>query len=94
MILSYIRNNSDYKNMSYKDAEEYALLYSMDQFTLTAFKIEEYLLNPELNKEIDVELLSTNYSKINEFLLEIKRMKDNKQEYSRMITHLNIFIII
>ena len=81
MILSYIRNNSDYKNMSYKDAEEYALLYSMDQFTLTAFKIEEYLLNPELNKEIDVELLSTNYSKINEFLLEIKRMKDNKQEY-------------
>ena len=47
MILSYIRNNSDYKNMSYKDAEEYALLYSMDQFTLTAFKIEEYLLNPE-----------------------------------------------
>lgn len=81
MILSYIRNNSDYKNMSYKDAEEYALLYSMDQFTLTAFKIEEYLLNPELNKEIDVELLSTNYSKINEFLLEIKRMKDNGQEY-------------
>ena len=69
MILSYIKNNSDYKNMSYKDAQEYALQYSMDQFTLSAFKIEEYLSNPEQNKEIDVELLSTNYSKINEFLL-------------------------
>ena len=49
MILSYIKNNRDYKNMSYKEAKEYALLYSMDQFTLTAFKIEEYLSNPELN---------------------------------------------
>ena len=81
MILSYIRNNSDYKNMSYKEAKEYALLYSMDQFTLTAFKIEEYLSNPELNKDIDVVLLATNYSKINEFLLEVKEMKDDKKEY-------------
>ena len=81
MILSYIKNNRDYKNMSYKEAKEYALLYSMDQFTLTAFKIEEYLLNPELNKEIDVVLLATNYSKINEFLLEVKEMKDDKKEY-------------
>ena len=81
MILSYIKNNSDYKNMSYKDAQEYALQYSMDQFTLSAFKIEEYLLNPEQNKEIDVELLATNYSKINEFLLEVKDMKDDKKEY-------------
>lgn len=81
MILSYIKNNRDYKNMSYKEAKEYALLYSMDQFTLTAFKIEEYLSNPELNKEIDVVLLATNYSKINEFLLEVKEMKDDKKEY-------------
>ena len=81
MILSYIKNNNDYKNMSYKDAQEYALQYSMDQFTLSAFKIEEYLLNPELNKEIDVELLAVNYSKINEFLLKAKDMKDDKQEY-------------
>ena len=81
MILSYIKNNRDYKNMSYKEAKEYALLYSMDQFTLTAFKIEEYLSNPEQNKEIDVELLATNYSKINEFLLEVKDMKDDKKEY-------------
>ena len=28
MILSYIKNNRDYKNMSYKEAKEYALLYS------------------------------------------------------------------
>ena len=81
MILSYIKNNRDYKNMSYKEAKEYALLYSMDQFTLTAFKIEEYLSNPELNKEIDVVLLATNYSKINEFLLKVKEMKDDNQEY-------------
>ena len=81
MILSYIKNNRDYKNMSYKEAKEYALLYSMDQFTLTAFKIEEYLSNPELNKDIDVVLLATNYSKINEFLLEVKEMKDDKKEY-------------
>lgn len=81
MILSYIKNNRDYKNMSYKEAKEYALLYSMDQFTLTAFKIEEYLSNPALNKEIDVVLLATNYSKINEFLLEVKEMKDDKKEY-------------
>lgn len=81
MILSYIKNNNDYKNMSYKDAQEYALQYSMDQFTLSAFKIEEYLLNPEQNKEINVELLATNYSKINEFLLEVKDMKDDKKEY-------------
>ena len=81
MILSYIKNNRDYKNMSYKEAKEYALLYSMDQFTLTAFKIEEYLSNPELNKEIDVVLLATNYSKINEFLLAVKEMKDDKKEY-------------
>ena len=81
MILSYIKNNNDYKNMSYKDAQEYALQYSMDQFTLSAFKIEEYLLNPELNKEIDVELLAVNYSKINQFLLKAKDMKDDKQEY-------------
>lgn len=81
MILSYIKNNRDYKNMSYKEAKEYALLYSMDQFTLTAFKIEEYLSNPELNKEIDVVLLATNYSKINEFLLEVKEMKNDKKEY-------------
>ena len=81
MILSYIKNNRDYKNMSYKEAKEYALLYSMDQFTLIAFKIEEYLSNPELNKEIDVVLLATNYSKINEFLLEVKEMKDDKKEY-------------
>lgn len=81
MILSYIKNNRDYKNMSYKEAKEYALLYSMDQFTLTAFKIEEYLSNPELNKEIDVVLLATNYSKINEFLLEVKEMKDDRKEY-------------
>ena len=81
MILSYIKNNSDYKNMSYKDAQEYALQYSMDQFTLSGFKIEEYLLNPELNKEIEGELLATNYSKINEFLLKVKEMKDNKQDY-------------
>ena len=25
MILSYIKNNRDYKNMSYKEAKEYAL---------------------------------------------------------------------
>ena len=81
MILSYIKNNRDYKNMSYKEAKEYALLYSMDQFTLTAFKIEEYLSNPELNKEIDVVLLATNYSEINEFLLKVKEMKDDKKEY-------------
>ena len=81
MILSYIKNNRDYKNMSYKEAKEYALLYSMDQFTLTAFKIEEYLSNPELNKDIDVVLLATNYSKINEFLLEVKEMKDDRKEY-------------
>ena len=81
MILSYIRNNNDYKNMSYKEAQEYALLYSMDQFTLSGFKIEEYLLNPELYKEIDGELLAKNYSKINEFLLKVKEMKDDKQEY-------------
>ena len=81
MILSYIKNNRDYKNMSYKEAKEYALLYSMDQFTWTAFKIEEYLSNPALNKEIDVVLLATNYSKINEFLLEVKEMKDDKKEY-------------
>ena len=81
MILSYIRNNNDYKNMSYKEAQEYALLYSMDQFTLSGFKIEEYLLNPKLNKEIDGELLAKNYSKINEFLLKVKEMKDNKQDY-------------
>ena len=81
MILSYIKNNRDYKNMSYKEAKEYALLYSMDQFTLTAFKIEEYLSNPELNKEIDVVLLATNYSEINEFLLKVKGMKDDKKEY-------------
>ena len=81
MILSYIKNNSDYKNMSYKDAQEYALLYSMDQFTFSGFKIEEYLLNPKLNKEIDGELLAKNYSKINEFLLKVKEMKDNKQDY-------------
>ena len=81
MILSYIKNNRDYKNMSYKEAIEYALLYSMDQFTLTAFKIEEYLSNPELNKDIDVVLLATNYSKINEFLLEVKEMKDDRKEY-------------
>ena len=81
MILSYIRNNNDYKNMSYKEAQEYALLYSMDQFTLSGFKIEEYLLNPELYKEINGELLATNYSKINEFLLKVKEMKDDKQEY-------------
>lgn len=81
MILSYIKNNRDYKNMSYKEAKEYALLYSMDQFTLTAFKIEEYLSNPELNKEIDMVLLATNYSKINEFLLKVKEMKDDKKEY-------------
>lgn len=81
MILSYIKNNRDYKNMSYKEAKEYALLYSMDQFTLTAFKIEEYLSNPEFNKEIDVVLLATNYSKINEFLLKVKEMKDDKKEY-------------
>lgn len=67
--------------MSYKEAKEYALLYSMDQFTLTAFKIEEYLSNPELNKEIDGVLLATNYSKINEFLLKVKEMKDDKKEY-------------
>lgn len=81
MILSYIKNNRDYKNMSYKEAKEYELLYSMDQFTLTAFKIEEYLSNPELNKEIDGVLLATNYSKINEFLLEVKEMKDDRKEY-------------
>ncbi|MBU5336518.1 hypothetical protein [Intestinibacter bartlettii] len=81
MILSYIKNNSDYKNMSYKDAQEYALQYSMDQFTFSGFKIEEYLSNPEQNKEIDIELLAKNYSKINEFLLKVKEMKDNKQEY-------------
>ena len=81
MILSYIKNNRDYKNMSYKESNEYALLYSMDQFTLTAFKIEEYLSNPELNKDIDVVLLATNYSKINEFLLEVKEMKDDRKEY-------------
>lgn len=81
MILSYIKNNTDYKNMSYKDAKEYALLYSMDQFTLSAFEIEEYLLNKEQHKEIDAELLAKNYSKINEFLLKVKQMKDTKQEY-------------
>ena len=81
MILSYIRHNNDYKNMSYKEEQEYALLYSMDQFTLSGFKIEEYLLNPKLNKEIDGELLAKNYSKINEFLLKVKEMKDNKQDY-------------
>ena len=84
MILSYIKNNRDYKNMSYKEAKEYELLYSMDQFTLTAFKIEEYLSNPELNKDIDVVLLATNYSKINEFLLEVKEMKDDRKEYLKM----------
>ena len=81
MILSYIKNNRDYKNMSYKEAKDYSLLYNMDHFTLTAFKIEEYLSNPELNKEIDVVLLATNYSKINEFLLAVKEMKDDKKEY-------------
>ena len=81
MILSYIKNNTDYKNMSYKDAKEYALLYSMDQFTLSAFEIEEYLLNKEQHKEIDAELLAKNYSKINEFLLKVKQMKYDKQEY-------------
>ena len=81
MILSYIKNNRDYKNMSYKEAKEYALLYSMDQFTLTDLKIEEYLSNPELNKEIDVVILAKNKSKINEFLLEVKEMKDDKKEY-------------
>ena len=67
--------------MSYKDAKEYALLYSMDQFTLSAFEIEEYLLNKDQHKEIDAELLAKNYSKINEFLLKVKQMKDTKQEY-------------
>ena len=81
MILSYIKNNTDYKNMSYKDAKEYALLYSMDQFTLSAFEIEEYLLNKDQHKEIDAELLAKNYSKINEFLLKVKQMKYDKQEY-------------
>ena len=85
MILSYIKNNRDYKNMSYKEAKEYALLYSMDQFTLTAFKIEEYLSNPELNKEIDVVLLATNYSKINEFLLKVKEMKDDKKSMNLIL---------
>ena len=50
MILSYIKNNRDYKNMSYKEAKEYALLYSMDQFTLTAFKIEEYPIHRNIHR--------------------------------------------
>lgn len=81
MILSYIKDNSDYKKMSYEDAQEYALLYSMDSFTLMGFKIEEYLSNPKLDKDIDVELLTKNYNKINVFLIKVKQMKETEQEY-------------